>query len=94
MNECPNTKNTNILPTDGLLITLMWLKLNLRVEDLSYRFGITLSTISNIFQRWVNIMFSSLRCLIMWQSQETVCSNMPQIFRDLYPRTRYLLIAQ
>ena len=94
MNECPNTKNTKILPADGLLITLMHLRLNLRVEDLSYCFGIRLSTISDIFQRWVNIMFTSLKCLIMWPSQETVHANMPQTLKICIHVLGVLLIAQ
>ena len=93
-NTCPSatpTKYSKMLPPDCLLLVLMRLRLNLRIEDLSYRFGITLSSVSDVFQRWIDVMFASLRFLIMWPSQETVHANMPQIFKDLYPRTRCII---
>ena len=69
----------------------MRLRLNLRVEDLSYRFSISLSTVSDIFQRWIDLLFTHLSFLIHWPSQEIVHNNMPQIFKDLYPRTRCII---
>ena len=85
----PNQRK--ISHSDGLLMVLMRLRLNLRIEDLSYRFGITLSTASNIFQKWIEVMFIHLKFLIKWPTQEAARANMPQIFKDLYPRTRCII---
>ena len=87
----PQAKRSKISPANGLLLVLMRLRLNLRVEDLSYRFSISLSTVSDIFQRWIDLLFTHLSFLIHWPSQEIVHNNMPQIFKDLYPRTRCII---
>ena len=67
------------------------LRLNLRVKDLSYCFNCSLSSVSETFQRWINRMFTSMKCLIIWPSQEIIQSNMPQIFKELYSKTRCVI---
>ena len=86
----PNLK-TKLSPADGILLTLMRLRLNLRIEDLSYHFGIGISTSNDVFHRWIDIMHFHLKFLIKWPTQETCRSNMPQIFKALYPRTRCII---
>ena len=70
-------------PSDNLLLTLMRLRLNLRIEDLAYHFNIGSSTASDIFNRYIDVMYINLKFLIKWPSQETCCTNMPQVFKDL-----------
>ena len=36
-------------------------------------------------------MYCSLKFLIKWPDQETCKSNMPQIFKDLYPKARCII---
>ena len=92
VNAYPAKSSSEKLSThEGLLLVLMRLRLNLRVEDLSYRFGCSLSSVSETFQRWIDRMFASLKCLIIWPSQEIIQSNMPQIFKELYPKTRCII---
>ena len=76
---------------DGLLMVLMRLRLNLQIEDLSYRFGVSLSTVHDIFQKWIEVMFVHLKFLIKWPAQDVARMNMPQLFKDLYPRTRCII---
>lgn len=92
LKTCPGlSKSTKNSPADRLLLVMMRLRLNLRVEDLAYRFGIKTATVSVIFERWINAMFSNLGFLVKWPSQETVRANMPQIFKELYPRARCII---
>ena len=70
---------------DELLIVLMRLRLNLMLEDLGYRFHVSKSTISRIFQAWIDVMYARLKFLIVWPSRDVVRHNMPQVFKDLYP---------
>lgn len=87
---CP--KHTSVLsPFDSLILTLMRLRLNLRMEDLAYRFNIGSSTASDVFNRYIDLMYVHLKFLIKWPSQETCRANMPQVFKDLYPRTRCII---
>ena len=76
---------------DGLLLALMRLRLNLHIEDLSYRFDVSLSTVHDVFQKWLEVMFVHLKFLIKWPEQDIVRTNMPRIFKDLYPRTRCII---
>ena len=78
-------------PSDSLLLTLMRLRINLRIEDLAYRFNIGSSTASDIFNRYIDVMYINLKFLIKWPSQETCRTSMPQVFKDLYPRTRCII---
>ena len=85
-NACPlrTTKATKILPADCLLMVLMRLRLNLPLEDLAYRFSISMFTASEIFQEWIDLVFVKLRLLIVWPSQEIARMNVLQIFKDLF----------
>ena len=76
---------------DSLLLVLMRFRLNVCVEDLSYRFGIPSSTVGEVIQNWIDVMYVCLKFLLEWPSQEIVRANMPQIFKDLYPRTRCII---
>ena len=69
-----------------LLLVLMKLRLNLKVEDLAYRFGIAQSTVCRICQRWLDVMYKRLRFLIHWPERDILWQNMPESFKQLYPR--------
>ena len=90
---CPalSSSITKVSLSDSLLLTLMKLRLNLRLEDLSYRFGIPVSTAADVFHKLIATMHAHLKFLIEWPTQETCRTNMPQIFKDLYPRARCII---
>ena len=60
--------------------------LDLHFQDMVYRFAVSLGTITNIFHEWLEIMSMWLKFLIMWPFREILSENMPQVFKDLYPR--------
>ena len=72
-------------------MVLMRLGLNALLEDLSYRFGIGVTTVSTVIQKWIDIMHIQLQFLITWPSQEVARANMPRIFKDIYPRARCII---
>ena len=86
-----NSTQAKLSPADGLLLTLMRLRLNLRVEDLAYRFNVAVSTAGNVFHRWIEVMHVHLKFLIKWPTQQMCRTNMPPIFKDLYPHTRCII---
>ena len=86
-----NPHNPIISFEDGLLLVLMRLRVNARLEDLSYRFRLPLADVTKIIQNWINVMHIRMRFLVKWPSQEVVRANMPQIFKDLYPRARCII---
>ena len=84
-----------------LFITLTKLRLNLLYKDLAGRCGVSIRTISTIFDRWLDIMYSRLKFLSMaykrscsaqyaWNFQATI-SKLPMhpwLLRSVYWNTR------
>ena len=79
-------RRAQLSDADRFLLTLMRLCLGLRV-----RFQIGLTTASKTFSYWLDAMYLSLKVCIKWPTQDTCFENMPQIFKDLYPRTRCII---
>lgn len=78
-------------PMDQFFLVLVKLRLDLHFQDMAYRFAVSLGTITNIFHEWLEIMSMRLKFLIMWPSREILSENMPQVFKDLYPRARCII---
>lgn len=76
---------------DHLLIILMKWKLGLCNTDLSYRFQVSKTTISNIVQSWVPAMALVLKPLIKWPSKGAIRKNMPKIFKCNLKRCRCII---
>ena len=87
----PCTTPGKLLSHECLVMVLMSLRLNLGLEDLLYRYGVSLPRFSDNFQKWIDKMFASMICLITWPSREIIQSNMPQILKELYPNTRCIV---
>ena len=63
------------------VLTLMKLKLNMPMQDLAYRFGISLPTVSRIFLAWMVVLDVRLAPLIKWPDREDLWRTMPQCFQ-------------
>ena len=75
--------STNVLPRFlEFIITLMKIKLNCPFQDLAYRFGISVSTVSRIFDKWIDIMSTRLQFLILWPQREELIKSMPLVFKQ------------
>ena len=71
--------STNVLPPFlEFIITLMKIELNCLFQDLAYRFGISVSTVSRIFDKWIDIMSTHLQFLKLWPQREV----MPLVFKQ------------
>ena len=69
-----------------ILLVIMKLRLNCDELDLAYRFGVSQSTVSRVFNRWIYIMAQRLCRLIHWPSKDEVKMSMPQTFKKFYGR--------
>ena len=81
----PTTRSTTLTIEDEIFLTLVQLRLALFLDDLANRFDIAPSTVSRIFQKWLDIMYSKLGFLITWPKREVVRQNLPPAFKSLYP---------
>ncbi|KAK0153581.1 hypothetical protein N1851_004647 [Merluccius polli] len=76
---------------DQVLLTLMKLRLNLMIGDLSRRFFISESLTSKIISYWIDKLEEATRDLIPWLPRETIRATMPPSFKIKYPKTTCIL---
>ena len=76
---------SNLLsPFQKFIITLMRLRLNLQMQDLAYRYTVSLSTISRAFTEILDLLHVNLSKAIMWPEREDLIKSMPLSFRRDY----------
>ena len=63
------------------MLTLIKLRLNSPMQDLAYRFSIHCSTVSRIFKKWVVILDTRLKPLLLWPERDDLRRTMPECFR-------------
>ena len=78
-------------PFQEMVLKLMRLRLNLTINNFSYRFNISRSTTSSVVLKWINVIFVRLRPLIMWPGREEIISTTPISFRQ-YLKTKVAVI--
>ena len=70
---------------ESFLLTIMKLRLNLYQFDLAFRFGVSQSTVSRVFKRWIFLMHSRMGgTLIKWPNRVAIQRTMPYCFRVHY----------
>ena len=80
-------------PLNQFFLTLVKLRLNLRVIDLAIRFGISKSLVSKYFITWVCFLYNHLKEIDWTPHAEQVAATLPTTFRDKYPTTYSILDA-
>ncbi|XP_067116010.1 uncharacterized protein [Osmerus mordax] len=79
-------KNVKLAKFQQLLLTLMRLRLDLRNQDLAYRFGVKVGTVTRTVHRMVNIMSNTLvPTAVFWPSRAELRKNLPAALRTSYP---------
>ena len=63
------------------LLVLIRLKLNSPLQDLAYRFNLSVPTALRIFDRWIHVMSVRLKVLIQWPEHEELQATMPVVFQ-------------
>ena len=80
-------------PLNQFFLTLVKLKLNLRVLDLARRFGVSKSLVSKYFITWVCFLYQHLKEIDWTPSDEQVASTLPCAFQEKYPSTYSIIDA-
>ena len=73
-------------PQDEFLLVLVRLRLGSLLDDLAMCFGISITSATRCFEKWLESMFFQLQFLIKWPSRDVLERNMPVTFKMLYPR--------
>ena len=77
------TVKTKLSFFQEFVLTIIKLRLDLPFKDLAYRFGISVTTVSHNFCKWLTIMDVRLKCLIIWPDRDSLRKTVPQCFRSL-----------
>lgn len=78
-------------PENQFLMFLCRVKVGLFEYDLSNRFGVSISTVSNVLISWANFCYQRLGTFNIWPSKKQVFQYMPQSFKEKYPSTRVII---
>ena len=74
-------------PMNQLFLTLVKLRLNLKVKDLAFRFGISTSTVSRYITTWICFLYHHLKELDWSPSFKQVMGTLPHSFQTSYSNT-------
>ena len=80
-----NATKTSLTLKDEFLPTLMKLRLNLKDQDLAYRFNVSKSSDNKIFTKWINVMHFRTKKFIIFPEEETVHKIIPPVFKKHFP---------
>lgn len=79
-------KNVKLSKFQQLLLTLMRLRLDLRNQDLAYRFGVKVGTVTRTVHQMVSIMSANLvPTAVFWPSRAELRKNLPAALRASHP---------
>ena len=78
------TNRSALTKFEQLILALMRLKLNLSLQDVAYRFCISTSTASRVFNKLISILHLRLQFLIQWPAREILRATMPMDFRNSF----------
>lgn len=85
----PTSKSLNA--RDLMLLILMKLNLNLKHQDLAWRFDVSSAKVSDVLNKGLPAIAQKLRFLIRWPSKADVTRTMPAKFKRLYPNCRVII---
>ena len=69
----------------------MKLKSDLLIQDLAYRFGVSVGLVTSILYTWIRVMSLEFRGLIKWADRSAVMRYRPDGFRKYFPKCRVII---
>ena len=74
-------KTQNLSRFQEFVMVLIKLRLNVPLQDLAYRFVVSVTTVSRIFSFWMVVMDVRLKFMISWPEREQLWKTMPMCFQ-------------
>ncbi|KAF2897496.1 hypothetical protein ILUMI_08678 [Ignelater luminosus] len=85
-------QNVVLTKYQQLLLTLVRLRLNLQLTDLSCRFNVDRTTATCTFERVINVLYSRLKSLVAWPMRKDLQRNIPQCFKEAFGNKATVII--
>ena len=89
--ENERNRKREMEPIDQLWLFLTRVRRGLFERDLAHRFGVSVSTVSDVFVTWANYLYIMLGSLPVWPSKENVKEHLPDSFKGRYENVRGIL---
>lgn len=74
------------------IMVLMKLRLNVPLQDLAFRFCVSLSTVSRTFSAWMMVMDIRLSPLVRWPERDELWHTMPMCFQYAFGKRTTIII--
>eukprot|EP00795_Rhopilema_esculentum_P007350 gene7350-13081_t len=79
-----------LLEQEFLLVSMKF-KSDLLIQDLAYRFGVSVGLVTSILYTWIRVMSLEFRGLIKWADRSAVMRYRPDGFRKYFPKCRVII---
>ena len=76
----------NLSRFQEFVMVLIKLRLNVPLQDLAYRFVVSVTTVSRIFSYWMVVMDIRLKFMISWPEREQLWQTMPMCFQYAFAK--------
>uniref|UniRef100_T1IH88 Transposase Helix-turn-helix domain-containing protein n=1 Tax=Strigamia maritima TaxID=126957 RepID=T1IH88_STRMM len=84
--------NSTLTKFQRMMIVFLKLRLNLRMKDLAYRFGVSIATVSRVYKKLLYIMYLRLKHLIHWPDRAALQQTMPNSFHVSFGKSVVVII--
>jgi len=74
-------------PKNQFFLTMVKLKLNLKLADLAYRFGVSSTVASRYITTWISFLYHQFKEIDWMPTVDQVTGTLPTAFREKYPLT-------
>lgn len=74
------------------VMVLIKLRLNVPLQDLAFRFDVSLPTVSRTFTAWLSVMDARLSPLIRWPERDELWRTMPMCFQFAFGKKTTIII--
>ncbi|XP_077492149.1 uncharacterized protein LOC144103257 [Amblyomma americanum] len=79
-----HTSRNSLTLFQEMLMFLIRLRLNVPLQDLAYRFGVSQPTVSRVVNKWIDVAFVRLSRAGKWPGSEELRATMPMAFRQCF----------
>ena len=76
--------SSKLMPFQEYIAVLVRFRLNSNHQDLAYRLGVSMATISRILKKWVKAMDVRLGPLLLWPERDVLQKTMPACFQESF----------
>lgn len=85
-------KSKSLSKFQEMVMSLMKNRINVPYQDLSYRFGVSVSTVYRIYTTWMEVMDARLSPLIYWPERHELWHTMPKCFQSAFGNRTTVII--